>query len=283
MQNGFEIAFSKRTEPSTMAATHYHDYYEVYYLLSGDRYYYIEDQTYPLKKGSLLFIGKNRIHKTIDAENPEHERIVLYFDDEWLAPFCRSDKADLLLAFDAKMPVLMLNVQEQNEAEHLLFQMSREHVRASQLGSRLFLQSLVVQLLLFAARKKTTVKDTPAQSMHHKIAEVVEYCRSNFREPITLSMIADKFFISPSHFSRLFKQNTGFHLPEYIHTLRIREAQRLLRETKLKITDIAERVGYVNITHFNRKFKQATQMSPNKYKQIARHTKSLLPTVSTEQ
>ncbi|MDF2663173.1 MAG: AraC family transcriptional regulator [Paenibacillus sp.] len=282
MRNDFEIAFSKKTAPSTMPRCHYHDYYEIYYLLSGERYYYIEDTTYYLKQGCLLFIGKNRIHKTIDASRPEHERIVFYFDDALLQTYPAADAETILLPFRAESSMLELNVQEQSYAENLLFQMSREHVDTGQIGKQLFLQSLVVQLLLFAARKMNTADDVPAQLMHRKIAEVLDYCRSNYNESITLSFISSNFYISPSHFSRLFKQYTGFNLPEYLNTLRIREAQRLLRETKLKITEIAERVGYANITHFNRKFKLATQMSPNEYKSMAGHTKSLKQNKMTE-
>lgn len=264
-----------------MARCHYHDYYEIYYLLSGERYYYMEDKTYFLKKGCLLFIDKNRIHKTIDGSRPEHERIVFYFDDSLLQPFPSSDQHTLLLPFRSESRVLELNVQEQSYAENLLFQMSREHVEAGQLGKQLFLQTLVAQLLLFAARKMNTASNVPAELMHRKIAEVLEYITANYREPITLNSISSNFYISPSHFSRLFKQNTGFNLPEYLNALRIREAQRLLRETKLKVTEIAERVGYVNITHFNRKFKLATQMSPNEYKSMVGHTKALKPNKKT--
>ncbi|MEF3305439.1 AraC family transcriptional regulator [Paenibacillus sp. GYB003] len=275
MKTEFEIAFSKKTAPSTMTKCHYHDYYEIYYLLSGERYYYIEDRTYLLKKGCLLFVGKNDIHKTIDASRPEHERIVFYFDDALLRPFHDEYLDTLLFPFRAETKMLALNLHEQSYAENIIFQMSREHVETGQVGKRLFLQSLVVQLLLFAARKMMTVREAPAEHMHRKIVEVLEFCKTHYREPITTSRISADYYISPSHFSRLFKRYTGFSFPEYLNTLRIREAQRLLRETKLKITEIAENVGYLNITHFNRKFKQIAQMSPLEYKNVSRHTKSL--------
>lgn len=260
-----------------MPRCHYHDYYEIYYLLSGERYYYIEDNTYLLKKGSLIFVDKNQIHRTIDASNPQHERIVFYFDDSLLSPFSAADVKLLLSPFRQDMRILDLNLQERSYAEQLLFQMSREHTASGQLGRHLFLRALVVQLLLFAARKMKTAEETTSRQMHRTVMEALDYCKAHYRESITLQLISSKFFVSPSHFSRLFKQNTGFHLPEYLNALRIREAQRLLRETKLKISEIAEEVGYANITHFNRKFKLATQMSPLEYKLMAKHTKALHP------
>lgn len=254
-----------------MSQYHYHEYYEIYYLMSGQRYYYIEDNRYLVKKGSLLFINKYDIHKTVDSVNPNHERIVLYFNDAFIENHHRSSKDILLSPFHLANKQVEFNLQEQSYIEQLLFQMIREKENKDLLGRELFFESLIMQLLLYAARKAANSPRKEPQTMHTKMTEIIHYCNENFHESLQLEDISNQFYISPYYFSRLFKQTTGFTFTEYINTLRIREAQRLLRESSQKMIEISEKVGYSSVSHFNRKFKQVTHMSPMEYKKISKN------------
>lgn len=83
-----------------------------------------------------------------------------------------------------------------------------------------------------------------------------------------MTEIAEHFYISPHYLSRVFKEVTGLPLTEFVNMTRIREAQRLLRQTDAKIIDIAEQVGYGNLSHFGRVFKQQTGLSPLQYRKM---------------
>ena len=76
------------------------------------------------------------------------------------------------------------------------------------------------------------------------------------------------FFISQYYLSRSFKQVTGFTFIEYLNSVRIREAQRLLRETEKQVIQIAHMVGFNNISHFGRIFKAITKYTPLQYRKI---------------
>lgn len=278
MIGDFQISFAKQPSNTPMPQTHYHEHYEIYYLFAGERYFYVEKQTYHVKKGSIIFIKKHDIHKTLEGGNL-HERAVVYFTDALLEQY-RGTHLNLLLSpFMQINRVIDFNNLEQNYMENLLFQMNNEYTNPNRPGQTLFFESLLVQLLLFAARKVTETTETAYLPMNKKIAEVLEYCNTNYMKTMTMMEVSALFFISPFHFSRLFKRYTGFNFTEYILTLRIREAQRLLRETSSKVIDIAESVGYMNITHFNRKFKHVTKMSPLEYRKmigskVSKHTKT---------
>jgi len=73
------ISYEKQTPPYNMTTNHFHDSYELYYLLSGERYYFIKDRTYHIVKGSLVFINRYELHKTLDAYIPSWERILINF------------------------------------------------------------------------------------------------------------------------------------------------------------------------------------------------------------
>ncbi|XEC95807.1 AraC family transcriptional regulator [Paenibacillus tarimensis] len=263
----FAIYAAKRTGYYTMPKFHYHDYYEVYYLLSGDRYYYIENKRYFIQKGSILFINRNEIHKSVDAEVPDHERLVLYFRSEYLNRYSEDQLRLLLSPFHAENKKIQFSLRDQSHAERLLFQMASEFNQPNVRGRELYFESLLIQFLLFAGRQKEkNPPETQEDVMHARMADIIRFCNQSYRNDLRLESLARQFHISPFYFSRLFKRTTGFTFKEYINTLRIREAEKLLRESDQKVIDISEKVGYANVSHFNRKFKQVTRMSPKEFK-----------------
>ncbi|MFW5749714.1 MAG: helix-turn-helix domain-containing protein, partial [Halanaerobium sp.] len=88
------------------------------------------------------------------------------------------------------------------------------------------------------------------------------------KKSLTLSSLADKFNYSPAYLSRAFKEVTGFNFVEYKNNVRIKEAGKLLQQSKLSVTEIATEVGFNNITHFGRIFKEITDLSPLAYRKV---------------
>lgn len=81
----FTINHIKRSARFDMRGHHFHDYYEIYYLRSGERNYFIKDNIYRVTKGDLVFINENDLHQTTgNGVPPAHERIVIYFRKEAL-------------------------------------------------------------------------------------------------------------------------------------------------------------------------------------------------------
>lgn len=95
---------------------------------------------------------------------------------------------------------------------------------------------------------------------------VMEYVNDNLADDIYLDTLADKLNISSGYLSTYFKEKTGINMVEYINEARIRKATVFLVETTLKIQDVAEAVGYRNITSFNRMFKKYTGLKPSDYR-----------------
>ncbi len=79
---------------------------------------------------------------------------------------------------------------------------------------------------------------------------MVEYINANYKQPLTLTRISNEFYLSTFYLSRIFKQVTGFSFVEYLQAVRIKEARRLLRETRWKIIEVAEESGFDNVAHF---------------------------------
>lgn len=262
------VEYMKRSAPFTMEDDHYHDYYEIYYMLSGKRIYFIRDRTYSIEQGDLVFIRKHELHKTMQTGDSSHERLIIHFDDIMLARLA-GKHADLLLTpFRQQSHIIRLPRQEQLAADQIMRRLLTE-IRQQPDGYELFPPYAVTELLLIAARYTQQHELAPLHHttpMHAKISEVIRYINAHFAEPLRLGGLAEHFFISPCYLSRMFKEMTGFTFSDYVILTRIKEAQRLLRETTGSITDIAAAVGFDNFSHFGKTFKKITRVSPRGYR-----------------
>jgi len=251
---------------------HVHGTYEIYYLIDGERAYFIKDRTYSSSAGDLVFIPKSEVHKSLNCSDPAHERIVINFSDRFLEPLAAACGGELFAPFRMPSHVLRLGAPERSEVLALLERMGRE-LNEQKPGYLQIVRLLLAELLLVASRwapRADAAAAVNSNPRHRKISEVVRHINEHYSETMTLERIAGRFFISPYHLSRAFKQVTGFTFVEYVTMTRIREAQRLLADTGRKVIEIAELVGYDSIAHFGRSFKQKTGLTPREYRRQAR-------------
>lgn len=271
----FKIEWKRQTEPYTMPRQHFHEHYEIYYLVSGERIYLLEDRISHVHQGDLVLIPKRVIHMTTDAGTNTHERYVVYFKESFLQGTMQTPQLHELtscLRGDAK--VVRLSAAEQAFMEGLLVKLLREEERSDKHGE-LYKKLLLTEMLLFLDRLNIDSQSenlNTLSSVHSKAHQIARYIRENYDKPLSLASISEQFYISPWYLSRVFRQATGMRLTEYLNNVRIKEAQRLLRQTSMSVTDIAAQVGYGSHTHFGRIFKQIMGTSPLKYRKQSRKT-----------
>lgn len=265
----FYLEFDRRRGHYSMATDHYHREYELYYLFSGQRNYFIKDDVYQVQSGDLVFIESNAVHKTSDSGAPNHERIVLYFAPSYFDDLPAEERDLLLSPFLQEFPLLRLNLQEQLQLEALFHTLLTE-LNEQQPGFRLRISHIASELLLYTARSFLKLESLPKQessSVQRKISDVVRYINLHFGEPLELEELSRHFFISKSYLSRMFKQVTGFGFAEYVNLTRVKEAERLLRETDHSITHVSELAGFDNFSHFGKMFKRLTGLTPRAYRE----------------
>src|SRR5690606_23183643 len=98
------------------------EYYEVYYLVSGERRYFIHDETYHVASGNIVFIPPNWLHRTMDAGSPKYERILIQFSEAILKRWA-PDFTELLYPFHQRMKVLPIPLKDQQVIEPFLYQL----------------------------------------------------------------------------------------------------------------------------------------------------------------
>ncbi|NEW08268.1 AraC family transcriptional regulator [Paenibacillus sp. SYP-B3998] len=108
------------------------------------------------------------------------------------------------------------------------------------------------------------------QQEHNQLSQhVIEYVMNNYSdENLNISLVGEKFGLTPSYLSKQFKAQTGEALLDVISRTRLAEAKRLLSLQKMTVAEIAKKVGYTDINTFNRIFKKFEGITPGKYKDI---------------
>ena len=99
------------------------------------------------------------------------------------------------------------------------------------------------------------------------VKESLEYIDKHYQEQMSVSDISRELGTSTSYLSRIFKESTGETIIRTINNKRIEKAKVYLAETDYKVYEIADILGFENVTYFSRFFKKHTGMSPKEYKE----------------
>ena len=248
---------------------HYHDCYELYYIYSGECYFFVKDRSFLVQKGNIVLINAYDIHCATITPNQKTNRIVLFFRKAFLEEFLGTvGTAHILACFQKGVPIIKASPQEQHSLEALLQTMVAERQNKED-DYYTYLCTSLIQLLIVLNRHQDHQESSSlsyANSSHKIISEITGYINNNYAKDLTLTSISELFYISPYYFSRIFKKHTGFTFIDYLNGVRIKEAQKLLLNTQMSISDIAEAIGYKSNTHFGRVFKSITGMTPLAYK-----------------
>jgi two-component system response regulator YesN len=99
-----------------------------------------------------------------------------------------------------------------------------------------------------------------------EIGDIKAYIDNRYYEDIKISMFADKYFLSREYIMKLFKQQFGCGIHEYVQRIRMDKAKELLDDPSLKIQDISERLGYKDKNYFSKAFRNYFSVSPTEYR-----------------
>jgi AraC-like DNA-binding protein len=258
-----------------MHRLHFHEDVEILLSLSSSGDFFIENELYPLQRGTLFLLREATLHKSV--ANAFYTRYVLHISPDTLQGF--STPQSDLLAFAQKVSgrSLQLNDKQTRILTKMFQQLEKPHDKSFCGDIRKtshLLNCLITIFSLFenaAATSenelKTGSENKPNESANldfAKIAPLIRYIPDNLAEPLSLDSLADRFFISKYHMCRTFKSATGFSVMEYIIHCRILKARELLRQG-LGVQDAGERVGFRSNSHFIRTFGALTGTSPRRY------------------
>jgi two-component system response regulator YesN len=98
------------------------------------------------------------------------------------------------------------------------------------------------------------------------VKNALTYIKQNYMQKLKLSDVADQVYVSQWHLSKLLNRYTSQSFSELLNTERIENAKQLLKDPELRVGDVAEIVGFLEVAHFSRVFKKLTGVSANEYR-----------------
>ena len=261
LEKGMSIASERISGVNdNLYVSHYHEFYEIYYLESGERYHLIEDHLYHLTPGQFIIFKPYILHRSYGDQDMPFCRLLIYFrpaallSPELDAAMQQASGAYQLSAADNSVFYQYMNriLQEQEQSQPQAFHEE-------------YLSGLLNTMLIHLFRSS---KERIRQNKKNRVTQIIRWLSAHYTEEISLQELAQQFYISPYHLCREFKASTNATIIQYLHALRIIEAQKMLLSTNKSITQISSEVGFDSITHFERVFKKITGNTPRAARKI---------------
>lgn len=101
---------------------------------------------------------------------------------------------------------------------------------------------------------------------NYLVNSVLSYIEEHYNDKVTLAEIADKYFVSVWHLSKLINKYCDKNFRDLLNEVRMKYAKQFLLENNAKVYEVSERVGIMDITYFSKVFKKYTDMTPNEYR-----------------
>ncbi|WP_462409527.1 AraC family transcriptional regulator [Neobacillus sp. Marseille-QA0830] len=254
---------------------HRHSFIEMNYVYSGTCTQHINGKEVILKEGDLCLLDTNVTHGIESAsENDIIINIMIrtgYFDSALLQ---RLSGNDLLTDFfvnaiyqqkqDSRY--IIFPKGPNNRLKDMITQALSEFLNP-QLCSNEAINSYMLLIFTELLRIYNHTSKSKQEPTFKKavISDILYFMEQNY-QTITLEKTAEKFHFHPNHLTRLLKTNLGKTFIELSHQLKVKNACILLENTDLTIDQIANKVGYTNITFFYKSFKKIHGVTPAEYR-----------------
>ncbi|MDE6202990.1 MAG: AraC family transcriptional regulator [Lachnospiraceae bacterium] len=250
---------------------HTHNYFEINFVASGSCTFYFEKESRVLNEGEFCIIAPESRHDLSISDESIVFCMMLRKSTFNTTFFSLLSQKDLLSLFfrtilqgNSRPNYLLFFVKDTDWIKTIIHNALGEcHKNDSYSNiSCINWMNLLFSTLL---RNYSQTLQFYNYQMGSDFSLVLQYIQHNY-QTLTLSSLAEFFHYSEPHLCTLIKQNTGYSFTELIRQLRMADAVSYLINTNLKVSEIAERIGYNSADHFSRVFRNAYKMSPQEYR-----------------
>ena len=265
MENGKLIDQFAYMDNETTPHKHHHLFSELIYVKEGLAVFTIDGKEYTGKKGSLFFVNSYEPHEIRIQDKPYHRyfltvnpaRLERLMGNRLLASVFKNRTAAFTHCVD------LSSVHE--KVSMLLEWMLEEFQRGERLTETV-LCNYLENLLVYTYRACPTNFIQFDNSASGRVAEVQQYIERHFTEELRISDLAEKYYVSPTYLSHVFKSQVGYSPKQYILLNRLSYSKELLETTDLQINHITYKSGFGDVNNFIRAFREWFGVSPGSYR-----------------
>jgi AraC family transcriptional activator of pobA len=219
----------------------------------GKCVYWVNEEKIILEKGDLMLIPGHVPYYGKSIPTVVHTKYVVNFHT---------------LAAECVLPLLRL--QEPFKQKLGCFEVILERLRGilTQYKEKpayyeLMAEALLMEALIFLNQEKD--RSVISSEKHRRVESMKQYIASHYRERVTKEELGDVISTTPNYAATLFKGVTSQTISEYVHNQRMKTAVYMLTESQLTISEIADYLGYNDVSYFYRIFKRSTGRSPSDF------------------
>ena len=265
MESIYRISHNINIAPMTFAF-HSHDFYELYFYVSGNVTYYIENETYYLSKGDILIIPPGKLHRAIIKDNTPYDRYVLwiyadcFYENEGIRTLSEAvetlinEKNTRLVSFGGHELVLLKELFDKLDSA---FNSKDEYFGCA--------GKSCITLILDEIRRGLSAVPESRQEHGELISRVIALINSDIADTPSLDELAAAFHLSKYYLSHKFKDYTGTTVHQYILAKRINAAKELLGKG-LSTGEVCGKCGFGTYSNFYKAFVNITGESPKEFK-----------------
>ncbi len=247
--------------------SHWHNEIELLFITEGSGEFQVGSHSFIGNAGDLIVVNCNEMHS---LENRSDE---LAYDCIILDPHILNSR--FLDLCDAKYispiidnRILFTHHIIENKAIDVCISRLTHEYAVKDVGYELAIKSALFDLIVTLLRYHISEILTDTQMKHRRKAmaffnETISYILENYNIDLTIDKLSQRVHISKYHFCRSFKQMTGHTVNHFINTIRLKEADYLLKESDLSVSEIAYAVGYNDSSYFSRIYKQFRNCRPS--------------------
>ncbi len=271
MVHNFETDCSFRERVSC----HWHNEIEILVVTEGKAQVYINDRSYDVEKGSIVFIASNHLHSINGFEGVPFNFFAVVFHENFLNSsvndVIQQQFIDRVKHSEAFFPEIISPTHEWEKEVYDSLLRIREAFEKKQSAFQLLIKAELYKIwyLLYTNSDLHKLSSPKYEDYRITLAKsIIEYIEDNYMNHISVPELSHKFNLSEGHMCRFFKTVTQMSIVEYINRYRIRTSASLLKETTMDIGEIAGATGFNNISYYNKVFKKYMHMTPSQYRNV---------------
>ena len=258
-QHTNQVSFNHQTLTRNSVYPHWHDNLEFLHCTDGGGSVILGDKFYTFKKGDTICINSKCLH--------------IISSDETLKCYCLIIDRAYFKENGFNITNMLFEEHTNDVALAKLFRDAHDAYTNTKEDNFTIPEKTIslLSLLLYLCRKHSKNQSDIIMANPKKydvVLNTIDYISKNFYRKLTLESISQQSGYSKFHFSRLFKEQTGFTVIEYINTVRCNNSKLLLKEKGIPISTIAIECGYDNTSYFAKEFKRQFKMSPSQYRKL---------------
>jgi AraC-like DNA-binding protein len=255
----------------------WHERLEIYVPVEGEGLFRIGDRLVPFVAGDVLVVDNKKLHRTERIAGRRRRALVITFlpalvytlgsplcDVAYLSPFyCQADDVD---------PVVREGAGRRNAIHAAINKLlecyaERPLGSAAQMGCKTYLLEVLYLLAQHFAFAETARAECLAQQQRaRRLGTLLEYLGREYGRKISVGDAAIMVGMSESRFMRYFREAAGMTFVSYLTHIRLNQGARLLRDSDLSISEIAETSGFRDQSYFDRQFRAEFRVTPRDYR-----------------